>query len=310
MNNPSSKKKNLIVVCGPTAVGKTGLAIKVAQHFNTAIISADSRQFYKEMSIGTAKPSTEELALVKHYFINNLNLNDEYSAGQFEKEVLDLLKLQFNNNENIPMVMAGGSGLFIKAVCEGFDELPEIDNSIRDALNLQYESNGIGFLQNLIQEKDPEYFAIVDQQNPQRLIRALEVIESTGNTFSSYRNKKAKQRDFNICYIGLNMERDLLYNRINKRVDLMLENGLLDEVKSLYHFKKANALQTVGYSELFSFLDGDISFEKAVELIKRNSRRYAKRQLTWFNKIKSIEWFNPTNINAISKYIEVVCKIK
>jgi len=226
-----TKPNTLIVICGPTAVGKTAFSIRLAKQFKTSIISADSRQFYREMNIGTAKPSPEELSQVPHHFVNNLSIHDDYSAGQFEAEALQILNKHFEEKPNIPIIMTGGSGLFIKAVCEGFDDLPEIDKSIRTALNEQYETNGIEFLQTQLATKDPAYFKLVDQKNPQRLIRALEVIESTGKTFTTYRNRKPVPRNFTCIYIGLALERTALYKRINQRVDKMMQNGLLEEAR-------------------------------------------------------------------------------
>lgn len=299
MSNPYT----LIVVCGPTAIGKTGFAIQLAQHFNTSIISADSRQFYREMNIGTAKPTAEELSQAPHHFVNNLSIHDDYSAGRFEEEALQVLNNHFEEKPNVPIIMAGGSGLFIRAVCDGFDDLPEIDKSIRDRLNEQYQIKGIEFLQQQLQIKDPAYYVVVDQKNPQRLIRALEVIESTGKTFTTYRNRQPVPRKFKSIYIGLQLERSVLYERINQRVDLMMEHGLLEEVKKLFPYKHLNALQTVGYQELFNYLDGIITLEKAIELIKRNSRRYAKRQLTWLRRIEQIEWFLPDELAKVIGYI-------
>jgi len=299
LNNPYT----LIVVCGPTAVGKTSLAIELAKHFETIIISADSRQFYREMNIGTAKPNPEELSKIPHHFVNNLSIYSEFSAGQFEEEALQVLNDHFVEKPTVPILMAGGSGLFIQAVCEGFDDLPETDKSIRTAIVEQYENKGIEFLQQQLQVKDPAYYKLVDQKNPQRLIRALEVIESTGKTFTTYRNRQPTPRKFKTIYLGLQMERAQLYQRINQRVDLMMQQGLLKEVKKLQLHKNLNALQTVGYTELFNYLEGLTTLEEAIELIKRNSRRYAKRQLTWFRRNKKIKWFQPNELKNILTYI-------
>lgn len=300
MSNPYT----LIVVCGPTAVGKTSFAIQLARHFDTSIISADSRQFYREMNIGTAKPSQEELNQAQHHFINNLSIYDDYSAGQFEEEALQVLNDHFAEKPNIPIIMAGGSGLFIQAVCEGFDDLPEIDKNIRATINEHYQSKGIEFLQVQLEAKDPAYYQLVDQKNPQRLIRALEVIESTGKTFTTYRNRQPVPRKFKSIYIGLQLERVKLYERINQRVDLMMQDGLLAEIKKLLPYKHLNALQTVGYAELFNYMEGLTTLDKAVELIKRNSRRYAKRQLTWFRRIEEIKWFVPEELEKAIGFIE------
>lgn len=299
MSNPYT----LIVICGPTAVGKTGFAIELAKHYNTSIISADSRQFYREMNIGTAKPTAEELSRAQHHFVNNLSIQDDYSAGQFEEEALEILNHHFEEKPKIPIIMAGGSGLFIQAVCEGFDDLPDIDKHIRTMITEQYQTKGIEFLQEQLQAKDPVYYKLVDQKNPQRLIRALEVIESTGKTFTTYRNRQPTPRKFQIIYIGLQLERKELYERINKRVDKMIQHGLLAEVKTLLPYKHLNALQTVGYSELFNYLKGSTSLEEAIELIKRNSRRYAKRQLTWFRRNDKIEWLLPGEVKKAVNYI-------
>lgn len=298
-----SSKNKLIVICGPTAVGKTTLAIQLAKYYNTEIISADSRQFYKELNIGTAKPSVEELNMAKHHFINNLNINDAYSSGIFEKEVLQFLKEWFGKS-TVPIIMAGGSGLFIKAVCEGFDALPKVDEKVRINLTNIYLNEGITVLQEKLKAEDITYFNVVDKNNPQRLIRALELIETTGAPFSSLLNKRPKPRFFDCINIGLNIDRDLLYDRINNRVDIMMENGLLDEVEKLYKYKNLKALQTVGYTELIKYLDGNISKEEAIALIKQNTRRYAKRQITWFKKVKDIKWFEPKEINSIKAYID------
>lgn len=296
-------KNKLIVVCGPTAVGKTGVAIELAKYYNTDIISADSRQFYKEMTIGTAKPSLKELSTIKHYFINNLSITNKYSSGHFEKEVLQFLLRWYETNAK-PIIMAGGSGLFIKAVCEGFNQLPKVVEKIRTQLNTIFLKDGIAALQKKLETEDAEYYSLVDKNNPQRLIRALEVIESTGKTFSSFLKEKPEPRFFDSIYIGLNMDRNLLYQRINKRVDIMMKNGLLAEVKDLQKHKHLKALQTVGYAELFNYLDSKYDKVKAMDLIKQNTRRYAKRQITWFKKIEGIKWFEPQNVDGIIKFID------
>lgn len=283
MNN-----KTLIVIAGPTAVGKTAIAIQVAQHYNTVVLSADSRQFYREMSIGTAKPDAEELAAVKHYFIDSHSIQENFSVGDFEKQALTLLDELFKEHDVI--VMAGGSGLYIKAVCEGFDNLPVADPGIRHKLNQDFTALGIRHLQERVKEVDPDYYEQVDIQNPQRLIRALEVFETTGKPISYYRKSTVNERPFNIVKIGLNLPRDILYQQINYRVDKMVDQGLLDEVKSLIPHRKLNALNTVGYSELFDHIDGKIDLESALDLIKQNTRHFAKRQLTWFRKDKDIHW--------------------
>lgn len=296
------KQKTLIVIAGPTAVGKTNVAIKLASHYNTAIISADSRQFYCEMAIGTAKPSTEELAQAKHYFINSHSITNNFNVGDFEKGGLNLLDEIFTGN-NLA-ILAGGSGLYIKAICEGFDDLPAVNIEIRNRLNTEYEKNGISSLTECLKVVDPVYYNEVDINNPQRIIRALEVIESTGQPFSSYRTAKAKERPFNVIKIGLNLPRDLLYQRINLRVDEMIKQGLIAEVRSLLQYRNLNALNTVGYKEVFEHLDGKIDIDSTITAIKQNTRRFAKRQLTWFNKDKQITWFEPSQVNTIIKYID------
>jgi len=295
-------KNKLIVVCGPTAVGKTSLAIQLAKYYETEIISADSRQFYKEMNIGTAKPSIKELSEIKHHFINNLNVIDDYSSGSYANEVLQMLEEWYKKHTK-PIIIAGGSGLFVKAVCEGFDTLPKVDEKTRAAINTTYLNEGIIALQQKLEIEDAEYYASVDKNNPQRLIRALEVIESTGKPFSSFLKKAPKPRFFESIYVGLNINRALLYERINKRVDLMMQAGLLAEVEGLLNYRHLKALQTVGYTELFEFLDGKLNKEQAIALIKQNTRRYAKRQITWFKKIAGIKWFQPLEIELIKEYI-------
>jgi tRNA dimethylallyltransferase len=296
--------KTLIIIAGPTAIGKTALAIKLAQHYKTEIISADSRQFYKEMSIGTAKPSIEELKAAKHHLIDSHSVLNQFNAGDFEKESIKIINDLFINHNEV--IMVGGSGLFINAVCYGLDPLPVASEEVREKLNKQFEDNGITFLQDKLKTIDPEYFAQVDINNPQRIIRALEVYESTGKTFSSLRTNNKKQRPFNIIKIGLNSDREELYQRINLRVDEMVKNGLFEEVESLKTYQHLNALNTVGYSEIFDFLDGKCSREEAIEKIKQNTRRFAKRQLTWFNKSDDIKWFAPNQFEAIIQYLNSI----
>ncbi len=297
------QSKTLIVIIGPTAVGKTALAIQLAHHYKTEIISADSRQFYREMSIGTAKPTSDELALAKHHFVNSHLITDNFNVGDFEKEGLKALEEIFINH-NIA-ILVGGSGLYVKAICEGFDELPPVDQEIRNKLNTLYNNKGITWLQEQLKTADPAYFAQVDINNPQRIIRALEVMESTGNKFSSYHTAETKNRSFNIIKIGLNLPRALLYERINIRVDDMIKQGLLDEVTALLPYRLLNALNTVGYKELFDYLDNKTDLNTAIALIKQNTRRFAKRQLTWFNKDSSIAWFDPSQINDIIRQIAI-----
>ena len=277
-----SVKKKLIVIGGPTASGKTDFAIQLAQHFGTEIISADSRQFYKEMSIGTAKPQLSDLAKVKHHFIGNLSIHGAYSVGDFERDALAALDIIFEKNDYA--IMVGGTGLYIRAVCEGLDEFPEVTLSIRQELESIFEREGIEPLQKLLQEVDNEYFKQVDIQNPMRIIRALSVWKASGKPFSSFRSGSKAERDFEPIYIALDLPRDVLYDRINCRVDMMMAEGLLEEAKDLYPFKNLNALQTVGYTELFAHFDGQMTLDEAVDKIKQHTRNYAKRQMTWFRK--------------------------
>ena len=293
----NSANKTLIVIAGPTAVGKTAIAIQVAKHYNTVVLSADSRQFYREMSIGTAKPDADELAAVKHHFIDSHSIKENFSVGDFEKQALALLDELFKEYDAV--VMAGGSGLYIKAVCEGFDNLPVADPGIRHKLNQDFTELGIRHLQERLKEVDPDYYEQVDIQNPQRLIRALEVFETTGKPISYYRKSTVNKRPFNVVKIGLNLPRDILYQQINYRVDKMIELGLIDEVKSLIPHRSLNALNTVGYSELFDHFDGNIDLESALELIKQNTRHFAKRQLTWFRKDKDIHWLEADNEDVV-----------
>lgn len=278
----------LIVIAGPTASGKTAAAIEVARHFETVVVSADSRQFYREMSIGTAKPNAQELAAVKHYFINTLSITENYTAGKYEKQALALLNELFKTHRVV--VLAGGSGLFIKAVCEGFDEFPDIDPKIRQRLNQELENQGLLYLQEKLKIADPDYYAQADINNPQRVARALEVFEGTGKPFSSFRTSAVNKRPFRILKFGLNLPREVLYNRINRRVDVMVKEGLVEEVQSLLPYRHLNALNTVGYTELFDYFDGKTDLSTAIELIKQNTRRFAKRQITWFGRDTEIGW--------------------
>lgn len=301
---PLMKKPLLITIVGPTAVGKTSIGIQLANHFKTEIISADSRQFYQEMEIGTAKPSHDELKRAKHHFINNLSVKDDYSVGDYEREALATITDFFTEKDLL--VMVGGSGLFVDAVCYGLDDLPKVPPRIREELNLLYHHEGIAMLQEELAKLDPDYYKIVDLQNPQRLIRALEVIRATGKAFSSFRNRAPKKRPFDVLKIGLDLPREEVYQRIDRRMDQMIEAGLFEEAKRLYPFRAFNALQTVGYQEIFGFFDGDYDRAEAIRLLKRNSRRYAKRQLTWFKKDQSTKWFIPTEVSTIIEYIEEV----
>lgn len=295
------KKPIQITVVGPTAIGKTDLAIKLAQHLSTEIVSADSRQFFKEMSIGTAKPSASELQAVKHHFINSHSIQEFFSVGDFEKQGLEILSKVFEKYGTA--ILVGGSGLYINAITQGFDNLPKVAADIRQQLNDTLAKDGIEILQQMLKELDPQYFIEVDIHNPQRIIRALEVCLATGTPFSSFRTKSVQSRQFNTIKIGLNMPREQLYARINQRVDQMMASGLLDEVKALITYRDVNALQTVGYQELFDYLDGKCSLEEALEKIKQNTRRFAKRQLTWFKKDADIKWFEPHQTEEIIDFI-------
>lgn len=297
-----SKKKTLLLVVGPTAVGKTQMAITLANAFKTQILSADSRQFYREMSIGTAKPDTKELAAAPHHFINSHSLADTYSAGDYERDALVLLEQLFQVHDVV--VMVGGSGLFIRAVCEGLDNLPKAPEAIREALNASLEANGLAYLQERLQAIDPEYYAGMDYANPQRVVRALEVYETTGKPIGYYQQQNVADRPFQSLTIGLNMDREKLYSRINARVDHMMEQGLLDEVRALIAFRDKPAMLTVGYAELYDYQDGNCTLEDAVAKIKQNSRRYAKRQLTWFKKYGNTNWYNPDDSEAILRFVQ------
>jgi tRNA dimethylallyltransferase len=300
MIHPSNK--TVIIVAGPTAVGKTSVAIALATHFHTEIVSADSRQCFKELNIGVARPSAEELKTIKHYFIASHSIQDEVNAVVFEKYALEKVHEIFKSHD--VAVMVGGTGLYIKAFCEGLHEIPATDAAIRKKIFLSYEQRGLTWLQQEIKEKDPEFYQRGEIKNPQRLLRALEVVESTGQSILSYRNAETAKRNFNIVKIGLELPKEELHSNINSRVDAMIKNGLLHEVNQLSSFKDLNALQTVGYSELFEYLDKRISLEDAIEQIKKNTKQYAKRQLTWFRKDKEVTWFSPADIKKILDFAE------
>jgi tRNA dimethylallyltransferase len=280
--------KYLIVVAGPTASGKTSLAIELAQHFEAEILSCDSRQFFKETNIGTAKPNAEELAAAVHHFVDCLSIKEAYNIGDYERDVLSFLETYYQKN-NIA-IMVGGSGMYIRAVCDGLDVYPTVDENIRVQLNELLEKEGIEALQEELKVVDPVYYSKVDISNPHRLIRALEIFRGTGEPFSSFQGKNKVQRPFKVIKLGIDWERAELYGRINRRVDLMLEAGLLEEAKALYPQRALNALQTVGYREFFDYFEAKIPLEEAIELVKRNTRRYAKRQLTWLRKETNLHW--------------------
>lgn len=282
--------KTLLSVVGPTAIGKTKLAIKLAQHFNTEIISADSRQFFKEMAIGTAVPDEDELAAAPHHFIQHKSILEPYSVGDFEKEALKKLDELFKEKDTV--ILVGGSGLYVDAVTKGLDNFPKVDTSVRAGLNILFEEEGVTALQQKLEDLDPEYYNKVDKDNPHRLIRALEVCIGSGKPYSTFLNQEKPKRPFNVITIGIMADREIIYNRINTRVDLMEQNGLLEEAKTLLGHQSLNALQTVGYRELFQFFNGNWTLEFALSEIKKNTRRFAKRQLTWFKKNKETLWVN------------------
>ncbi|MHA7058968.1 tRNA (adenosine(37)-N6)-dimethylallyltransferase MiaA [Aquimarina sp. M1] len=293
----------LIVVVGPTAIGKTSLSIQLARYLNCDIVSADSRQFYKEMCIGTAVPSTEELTQAKHYFIQHKSIQENYSVGDFEKDALSTLDELFCSNKYA--ILVGGSGLYVNAVTKGLDHFPEVHQDVRTALKRRYNEAGIESLQLQLKELDPLYYAKVDLQNTHRVMRALEVCISSGKPYSSFITHSSKKRHFNIIKIGLTAERAIIYERINKRVDIMIEEGLLNEVKSLYPYRSLNALNTVGYKEIFEFIKGNWELDFAISEIKKNTRRFAKRQLTWFRKDHEIAWFDyQCDSESIISYIK------
>ena len=291
------ENKTLIVLLGPTASGKTDLAVALAQHFKTEIISADSRQFYKELPIGTAAPTIEQLALVKHHFVGQLSVRDNYNVFRFEQDVLKLLEEAFQSHD--VFVMVGGSGLYIDAVCNGIDDLPDPDPVLRDSLKKLLEEQGIEALQEKLKALDPDYFKNVDLNNSKRLMRAIEVCVQTGKPYSKQRLNKGKERPFNILKIGLDVPREILNQRINQRTDEMMKSGWIEEAKAVFPIRHLNALNTVGYKELFKYFDGDWTLDQATEKIKTSTRRYAKRQMTWFRKDKSIHWFEPGKVEEI-----------
>ena len=301
--------KRLIVIVGPTGSGKTDLSIRVAEHYACPIISTDSRQFYRGIPIGTAQPDSEQLERVEHHFIASHELTDDFNSGAYEVAALKRLDELFAKHDTV--VAVGGSGLYIKALCEGMDDLPEVEPALRSELAERLKSEGLEALTEELRKLDPAFYEVVDRKNPARVLRALEVCISTGKPYSSLRTGEKRQRSFGIVKIGVNMERALLYERIDRRVDIMVEAGLEDEARAVYPLRHLNSLQTVGYREMFDYFDGTISRDEAIELIKRNSRRYAKRQLTWFGRDEEIEWFLPTETEKIIEYIDSkVCTLK
>lgn len=301
--------KYLITIIGPTAIGKTAMSIHLANHFNCEIISCDSRQFFKEMAIGTAVPNKTELAAAPHHFIQNKSIFESYTVGDYEKDAITKIDELFLTNDYV--ILVGGSGLYVNAVLKGFDEFPEIDPSIRETVNANYEKLGIGYLQEQLQKLDPTYFKTITTensqtlQNPQRMMRFIEVCIGSGKPYSSFLNQKQNSRNFTPIIIGLEADRSIMYNRINQRVDIMMNEGLLKEAKELYSNKELNALQTVGYRELFSYFDGEFTLEFAIDEIKKNTRRFSKRQLTWFKRNGNTKWFDyETSYQTIFNYIK------
>ncbi|WP_229239306.1 tRNA (adenosine(37)-N6)-dimethylallyltransferase MiaA [Emticicia agri] len=301
--------KYLILLVGPTAVGKTDLAIRLAHQLNTEIISADSRQFYRELSIGTAKPTKEEMDGITHHLIDSHSIDSYYSAGDFERDVIKLLEEDIFKRKEVA-IMTGGSGLFVKAITDGLDDMPEAPLVLRENLMQRLETEGVEVLAEELKKLDPEYAATADLQNSQRVVRALEVCLSTGKPFSEFHKKTKVKRSFHFIKIGIERPREELYSRVNQRMEIMLANGLMDEVKGLTDYRNHNALQTVGYKEVFEFLDGTYDYAMMVELLKRNSRRYAKRQMTWFKNQDDFKWFNADDFEGVYKYIQAEMSIK
>ncbi len=297
-----NSKPTLIVLIGPTGIGKTDLSLNIAEHYNTEIISADSRQLYADLKIGTAAPTPEQLARVKHHFVGTLQLTDYYSAAQYEAEVMKKLDELFKRHNVI--VLTGGSMMYVDAVCKGIDDIPTVDEETRKALMQHYENVGLERLCTELKILDPEYYDIVDKKNPKRVIHALEICYMTGQTYTSFRTSQTKERPFNIIKVGLRREREELYARINKRVDIMMEDGLLEEAKSVYQYKNLNSLNTVGYKEMFKYLDGEWELPFAIEKIKQNSRIYSRKQVTWFKRDTDITWFHPDDTDNIMSFIE------
>ena len=295
--------KYLLCVIGPTAIGKTSLSIKLAKHFNTEILSADSRQFFKEMTIGTAVPEKEELAKAKHHFIQHISIEQPYSVGDFERDATSLLRKLFKSNDVV--IMVGGSGLYVDSITKGLDDFPEIDESLRKKLNKDLKIKGLKYLQTKLKELDEKAYNSITLENPRRVTRALEICLQTGEPYSSFLEKKENNREFKSIYIGLTADRDIIYDRINERVDLMVANGLLEEAKALISKQHLNALQTVGYKELFEYFNNKWGLDFAISEIKKNTRRFAKRQLTWYRKNKDVKWFDyQTNSEDIINYLE------
>ena len=292
----------LIIVLGPTGVGKSDISIQLAKHYHTEIVSADSRQFFRELTIGTAVPSSDDLNEIKHHFIQNKSIHHYYNVSEYETEALQLIQ-ELHKKIN-PIILTGGSMLYLDTICNGIDDIPTVDPEIRDEVIRWYEENGIEALRQRLQEVDPEYYEEVDRNNPKRMLHAVEVCQMTGKTFTSFRTRTVKERPFRIIKIGINQDRKVLYDRINERVLRMMDAGLLEEARVVYPYRDLNSLNTVGYKELFSYFDGSCTLEEAVDLIQRNTRKYARKQLTWFRRDQQIKWFEPNQIDEIIKYID------
>jgi tRNA dimethylallyltransferase len=293
----------LVVVLGPTGVGKSDISIQLAKYYKTEILSADSRQFYRELTIGTAVPMPEDLQAVPHHFIQTKSIHDYYNVSEYETEALEVIHqlFQFKN----PLILTGGSMMYVDTICKGIDDIPTVDPLIRDEVVQWYNEHGLEALRERLLDLDPEYYRIVDLNNPKRLLHAVEICLMSGKTFSSFRKNKVQKRDFRILKVGINQDRKVLYDRINRRVDQMMDAGLLDEAKNVYEFRNLNSLNTVGYKELFAYMDGHCSLSEAVERIKGNSRKYARKQLTWYRKDQEIVWFEPDQIKGIISYIDL-----
>ena len=295
-------EKTLIVITGPTAVGKTALCMDIAKHFDIPIINADSRQIYRELKIGTARPSNKQMSEVKHYFVGTLGMDDYYSASLYEQQVLELLGELFKTSDYA--LLSGGSMMYIDAVCNGIDDIPTVDDETRTTLKKRLLMEGLGSLCEELRQRDPEYYEIVDKQNPRRVVHALEICVMTGKPYSSFRKQEKKARPFRIVKIGLTRPREELYKRINRRVDKMMKEGLFEEAQQMYPKRELNALNTVGYKEMFEYMKGKWTLHEAVERIKGNTRRYARKQLTWYKKDEQIRWFHPDDKEKIISYIE------
>ena len=302
MKKINSKAKTLLVLIGPTGVGKTELSLRLAERFQTDIISSDSRQLYADLKIGTAAPTPEQLARVPHHFVGTRQLTDYYSAAQYETEVMKLLSVLFQEKDIV--ILTGGSMMYVDAVCKGIDDIPTVDEKTRTLMKQRYEEEGLDNLCAELKLLDPEYYKIVDLKNPKRVVHALEICYMTGRTYTSFRTRSAKERPFNILKIGLTRDREELYERINRRVDMMIEDGLLEEAKVVYPYKHLNSLNTVGYKEIFNYLDGEWDLSFAIEKIKQNSRIYSRKQMTWFKRDEEIVWFHPEQEKEILNYIE------